>query len=93
MSRMLELPDSVYDALREAAAARGISPATWISAHLSGDAASEPSGENAQSPQTLADLFAGRVGRIGSGGQERLSESTGDKFAEHLEAKRRANHL
>lgn len=93
MSRMLELPDSVYEALREAAAARGLSPAAWISAHLSGDVAPEPSRENAESPQTLADLFTGRVGRIGSGGRERLSESTGEQFAEHLEAKRRANHL
>lgn len=93
MSRMLELPDSLYDALREAAAARGLSPAAWISAHLSEDTVPAPSGEKIESPQTLADLFAGRVGQIGNGGQERLSESTGEQFAEHLEAKRRANHL
>jgi len=93
MSRMLELPDSVYDALREAAAARGLSPVAWISAHLPRDAAPEPDGANAEPPRTLADLFAGRVGQIGSGGQERLSESAGERFAEHLEAKRRSGHL
>ena len=93
MSRMLELPDSVYDELREAAAARGLTPAAWISAHLSGDVALKPDGADAEPPRTLADLFAGRVGQIGSGGQERLSESTGEQFAEHLEAKRRAGHL
>lgn len=93
MSRMLELPDSVYDKLREAAAARGLSPAAWISAHLSRDAAPEPSREKEESPRTLADLFAGRVGQIGSGGQERLSENAGEWFAEHLEAKRRSGHL
>ena len=67
MSRMLELPDSVYDELCEAAAARGLSPAAWISAHLSGDVAPKPGGADAE-PQTLADLFAERVGQIGSSG-------------------------
>jgi hypothetical protein len=39
------------------------------------------------SARTLADEFAGRTGVIGSGGQERLSENTGEKFVDHLEGK------
>jgi len=46
-----------------------------------------------QSATTLADLFAGRLGAISSGGHERLSEATGDEFAAHLEAKRRDGRL
>jgi hypothetical protein len=34
MSQMLELPDSVYKALVEAAKAAGETPADWIAAHL-----------------------------------------------------------
>ncbi|HEX5726947.1 MAG TPA: hypothetical protein VFX98_15840 [Longimicrobiaceae bacterium] len=92
MSRMLELPDPVYTALHDAASACGLTPAAWIAAHLpSAGTAEEDAGAGA--PQTLADRFAGRVGRFGSGGRERLSEDTGDRFAEHLEAKRRAGSL
>jgi hypothetical protein len=38
----------------------------------------------AEGGRTLAHLFAGRLGRIHSGGRERLSEECGVKFAEHL---------
>ncbi len=92
MSRMLELPDPVYAALHEAAATRGLTPAAWIAAHLPRAVAPTQSGAEPP-PRTLADLFAGRVGQLGSGGRERLSEGTSEKFAEHLEAKRRAGHL
>jgi hypothetical protein len=34
MSRTLELPDSVYEALLQAARARGMAPAEWITAQL-----------------------------------------------------------
>jgi hypothetical protein len=34
MSRTLELPDSVYEALLKAAGARGIAPADWIAEQL-----------------------------------------------------------
>ena len=34
-------------------------------------------------PGSLADLFAGRVGRIRSGGKERLSEECGAKFTDY----------
>jgi hypothetical protein len=34
MSRMLELPDSIYQALLEAACASGVTPASWIASRL-----------------------------------------------------------
>jgi hypothetical protein len=89
MSRIIELPEPVYLALRDAAEASGISPAAWIAAQVG--APTEPgSGPTAR---TLAELFAGRVGQIASGGREPLSEGAGEAFVEHLEAKRRAGHL
>lgn len=92
MSRTVELPEAVYAALRKVAAASGMTPAAWIAAHLPGSSASDR--EQLQpTTRTLADEFAGRTGVIGSGGKERLSEETGQKFADHLEAKRRAGHL
>ena len=90
MSQMLEVPDALYAALLEAAAASGLSPLAWIAAHLS--TSQMPSNENPdqeRSSQTLADLFAGRVGRVRSGGKERLSEECGAAFTDYLEEKKR----
>lgn len=89
MSRTIELPDSVYEALREEAAASGITPADWIASRLSG-AWTEGEGE---APTTLAERFAGRFGQVASGRQGRFSEEGGRKFADGLEGKRRAGHL
>lgn len=90
MSRMLEPPDTVYAALQEAAEASGVTPAAWISNHPP-EASARP-GEEPEPPKTLAELFAGRVGQVASGGRERLSENTGQKFADYLEAKKRSDH-
>ena len=49
--------------------------------------------EPEQNPQTLAALFTGRVGRIRSGGKERLSEEGKVAFTDYLEEKRKAGHL
>lgn len=94
MSHLLEIPDEVYAALQAAADASGTTPLGWIAAQLPQTAGpvgvhAEPAG----SPKTLADLFAGRVGRIRSGGIERLSEACGERFTDYVEAKRRAGCL
>jgi hypothetical protein len=82
MSQMLEIPDTLYYELQKIAEANGMTPVDWITAHLSTGTPASPRGEVARPPQTLADLFAGRTGGIGSGGAERLSENTGTKFAD-----------
>jgi hypothetical protein len=94
MSHKLELPDELYAALLEAADASGLTPIDWIAAHLSGACAEEKmrTAEEARA-RTLADLFAGRVGHIRSGGKEHLSEECGTKLTEYLEEKRRSGHL
>ncbi len=94
MSHLLEIPDELYTALQTAADASGTTPLGWIAAQLPQTAGTvgahaEPNG----GPKTLADLFAGRVGRIRSGGTERLSEACGERFTDYLEAKRRAGCL
>jgi len=94
MSYLLEIPDELYAALQAAADAHGTTPLGWIAGHL--PQAAETVGAHAEpagGPQTLADLFAGRVGRIRSGSTERLSEACGERFTDYVEAKRRAGCL
>jgi len=94
MSHTLEIPDPLYTVLEEAAEASGLTPVDWIAAHLpQAQQADEAKAGERGRPRTLADLFRGRVGRVRSGGKERLSEDCGVKFAEYLEEKRRAGHL
>ena len=94
MSHLLEIPDTLYTALKEAAAASGLNPVDWIAAQLPRTQIVEgPEAEKIVGPRTLADLFVGRVGRIRSGGQEHLSEECGTKFTDYLEEKRKAGHL
>lgn len=89
MSRIIELPEPVYQALRDAAEASGVSPAAWIAARVG----APTEHETERMAPTLAESFAGRVGQIASGGREPLSEGAGQAFADYLEAKRRAGHL
>jgi hypothetical protein len=89
VSHRIELPDDLYNALDEAAKADGTTPIGWIASHL-------PKADNHEPDpglRTLADLFRGRVGRIRSGGRERLSEDCGQKFADYLEQKRKEGRL
>ncbi len=89
MSRNLELPDPVFDALQQAAAAGGTTPAGWIAAHLPKRTAPvTESGAN-----SLADLFAGHLNGMSSGSAEPLSENCGERFTDHLEQKRREDRL
>lgn len=92
MSQSLDLPDPVFDALQEAASASGTTPVGWIVAHLP-----EPETKVEPGPmkeaKTLADLFEGHIGGVRSGGKERLSENTGEKFTEYLLQKRREGRL
>lgn len=89
MSRNLELPDPIFDALEQAATARGTTPIGWIAAHL--PAQPKPAGPNGA--KSLADLIAGRIGRFHSGGKEALSQKCGERFTDHLEQKRREGRL
>ena len=89
MSRNLELPDPVFDALEQAASASGTTPVGWIAAHL--PAPVPPAAGNGA--KSLADLLAGHIGRIHSGGRETLSENCGERFTDYLEQKRREGRL
>lgn len=92
MSRMLELPDPIYAALEEAASSSGLTPAGWIAAHL--PQAKAINGNNGQRPAlTLAERFEDHIGVIDTGGKARAAENIGERFAEHLAAKRRAGRL
>jgi hypothetical protein len=88
MSQPLELPDPIFDALAQAAAAHGTTPVGWIVAHLP-----EAKSSSHKDAKTLADLFAGRTGRIASGGQTVLSENCGERFTDDLERKRSEGRL
>jgi hypothetical protein len=95
MSRSIDLPDSVFAALEEAAVAAGTSPAEWIAAQLPDLApAIEPEGDGLP-PRTLAERFEGRVGLIRSGRRdwsERHSELVADGTVEEHRARRLSAH-
>jgi len=91
MGRTIELPDELYAALVAAAEASGTTPEGWLAGVLPVGAGDRSEGQ--QRGASLADRFAGRVGRIRSGGRERLSEDCAARFTDHLEAKRRASSL
>lgn len=94
MNQTLEIPATLYIALKEAAEARGLTLVAWIAAHLSrAESTPETQTEQLPDPGTLADLFTGRVGRIRSGGKEHLAEKCGAKFTDYLEEKRKAGRL
>lgn len=92
MSQTLALPDPLYAALREAAEETGTTPTGWIAARLPKTRDQETKRPNPK-PETMADRFANRVGRIRSGGQEALSEDCGRKLGEILEQKRDEGRL
>jgi hypothetical protein len=70
------------------AARQGQDPAAYVAEVVDRDL-SGGEGE----PKTLAQMFAGRIGRIHSGGTERLSEDCGERFTDYLEDKRREGRL
>src|SRR5207244_12016908 len=71
MSHILKIPDDLYAALQEAAKASGLTPLDWIAAHLGKNGEGQA---DSTSARTLADLFAGRRGRLRSAGEEPLFE-------------------
>ncbi|MGH9426175.1 MAG: hypothetical protein ACRD2L_07725 [Terriglobia bacterium] len=94
MSHLLEIPDPLYSALQKVADADGMTPIDWIASRLpEALGREERAAAQSRSLQTLADLFAGRTGRIRSGGEEHFSENCGAKLTEYLEEKRKAGHL
>jgi hypothetical protein len=60
MSRTLELPDRVYEALLEAAGARGIAPADWIAEQLP----SSPSPAEASAPRVTGNARQAALDRL-----------------------------
>jgi hypothetical protein len=88
MSITIELPPDLETQLREKASKLGQDPSAYIAGLVNQDLR-RTEGE----PQTLAEMFSGRVGLVNSGGAERLSENTGDKFTDALEQKRREGHF
>jgi hypothetical protein len=88
MSRSLDIPDPIFNALEQAASASGTTPVGWIAAHL--PPTPPPAKKDAK---TLADLFEGYIGGISSGSKETLSENCRERFTDYLEQKRREGRL
>lgn len=92
MSRSIELSDEDYERLERAADIEAITPAEWVARRLPECPQAQPCA-NGKPVQTLADLFAGHIGRFSSGhGQPRI-EDLRESFGEYLEAKHRAGNL
>lgn len=95
----IEFSEQDFAAIERAAAAEGIPVDEWVVANLPLNGsralrsqASPPCAET-KAGRTMADRFAGRLGVVASGGDERLSENTGEKFTDYLDEKRRAGTL
>jgi hypothetical protein len=67
MSRSVDLPDSVYAALEEAAASSGTTPAGWIAAQLLQPVPAHNPESEGPPPSTLAERFASVIGGFRSG--------------------------
>jgi hypothetical protein len=94
MSKTLESPDRLYESLVRVAEARGTTPLGWIAARLDEmERGGDDAGASESGAGTMADRFAGRLGRIASGGSDRLSEDTGARLTKHLHEKRSAGCL
>jgi hypothetical protein len=87
MSRSVELPDSDFERLEGAAEGEGVTPAEWIARRIPRRADPLLCADGTPA-RTMADAFAGRIGRFSSGEKERLSGR--EVFGEMLAAERRA---
>ena len=90
MSRTLEISDELYDRLETAATASGTTPVEWLELHVPKVNGAMPQPEV---KKTLRERLDGLIGNFSSGGQERLSENTGERFTDYLEQKRREGRL
>lgn len=91
MSKVVELSDESFRDLQEQASASGTTPAEWVAARIPGRI-SPPSAAEDGTPRSLADEFAGRLGRLSSGRSD-LSERVGELFSDAMVEKRRAGRL
>ncbi len=90
MTLMLELEPEVETRLRKKAERAGQSLPEYLIAVA--DAEPEEAGNDA-SEGSAYDLFEGRIGLFGSGGDGEWSQDTGRKFAEGMAEKRRQGRL
>jgi hypothetical protein len=93
MTRLIELSEEDYARLEQAAAQQGVTPAEWVVRRIPQSCAESKLGPDGQPAKTMADLFRGRVGVVASGGRARLSEDTGEKFADMLLEDHRVGRL
>lgn len=85
MSRVLELPDPLFEALEKAATETGTTPVGWLAGLL------QPNPMPAGS--TLADSFRGRLGTVVTRQDSDLGSEGGVTWADHLAEKRRQGTL
>ena len=88
MSKTINLPEEVFTALEQAAAAHGQTPAEWIAAHL-------PVVES-QPPRTgkdFADYLRQRSNRWRSDTPANTAENHSEEFGKILEQKRQEGNL
>jgi len=94
MAHVLEIPDPLFADLEAAAETSGKTPVEWIAEQLAGRRTGARLGASRPSPaHTLAELMKGRLGRVHSGGDQRLFEGCGEQLTDHLAAKRQKGNL
>jgi hypothetical protein len=86
---VIDLPDELHARLLKAGSDTGLTPVEWIARRL--PRPFKPP-ENSDG-RTMAERFAGRVGLVGSGGSERISENHSKIFGDMLEEQHRKGRL
>lgn len=94
----IEFSEQDFASIERAAAAEGVPVDEWVVANLPlngsrAESADAPPSPEAKPAQTMADLFAGRLGGFNSGTGQPSSNHIGMSFAEYLEEKHRAGRL
>jgi hypothetical protein len=87
MSKQLELPDGVYDALIGVAEASGTTPVEWIAQRVASPKAIQS--DNGGRTATLGELLKNKIGVYRSGRPTNVSERVDELFGEHLQRQRK----
>jgi hypothetical protein len=94
MDRIIELPDSVYEALQAVAAKSGTDPVGWIKTQLA-ETEAKPETKHDEAPKTMYDLLKPHIGVVQSDGvpHKTNSDDYSQQFLEILLEKQRKGHL
>lgn len=91
MSRTLNLPDEVYEAVASAAAQAKSTPVEWIARQAA--KAKQRKSRSKKKPKTLYELMKDHIGKVKGVSLKDLKDDPRDPFFNYLLEKKREGHL